>query len=274
MTLCADCPSTSSPPPMCPEAPDGSNCCLRIRYTCIDGTWTLDTGYTECVDNTECSAFSQTCTDTEFTYEMQNGCLCFALPDPICDPLDVGCDCTTTTTTTTTTSTTTTSTTSTTSTTTTTSSTTTTPPPACPDSINGSWDFDVTANVEISPFFDLRLPGGTNCCYRVDINYTGTVGDGPTACPGPQVAVATLAGGFDPTPPVAAFHAGSCAGALTALTQSFSPGGSFNVNQTVYLCGNSPLQWVAVSGCSVTGGGPRVQGTVSWTVTLEVDPCA
>lgn len=134
MSLCPDCPSTSTPAPCLPPTPPGgANCCLRLRYTCqIMGgvsTWVLDAVNTECVDNAGCSPYQETCSDSEFTLEQQNGCVCFALPDPLptpcCDPT---CGDTTTTTTSTTT----------TSTTTTTTTTTTTPPPCAHYEVGGA----------------------------------------------------------------------------------------------------------------------------------------
>lgn len=118
MVTCADCPPTSTTPPVFPPPPLGSDCCLKVRYTCENDTWVFDAVNSECVDNTECSPFDVSCSDDEFTYEKQDDCLCFTLPDPLpaptCDP-----HCGTTTTTTPP------------PTTTTTTSTTTTPPVAC-----------------------------------------------------------------------------------------------------------------------------------------------
>lgn len=124
MPICDDCPTTT-PPPVCPDPPDGSGCCLRIRYVCTDGVWVLD--FAECIDNALCSPFIQICQDATWYYEAQNSCICFDVPDPLCEPPD--CDCGTTTSTTTTTTTPPPTTTTTTSTTTTTTTTTTTPPP-------------------------------------------------------------------------------------------------------------------------------------------------
>ncbi len=257
MTLCADCPSTSTPPPSCPEPPDGSNCCLRIRYVCVDGTWTLDTDYSECVDNTECSAFSQTCTDTEFSYEMQNGCLCFDLPDPLCDPVEAGCDCTTTTTTTTTTSTTSTTTTS------TTSTTTTTPPALCPAGSTGSWDFDTECAIENSPVFEARPPGAAvGCCYKVVFSFDVTYEASGSCGIGPFATIADLAD------PAGMWQTLGCGGTPDA-TLYRGPGHSV-ITTTRYVCDGDTFQLTAIPfSPSVPLG--RFFGTVSWVITLE-DP--
>lgn len=175
MTNCPDCPPTSTSAPCVPPTPPGgSNCCLRTRYECevILGvpTWVLDAVNTECVDNAECSPYSETCSDGEYSLEQQNGCVCFALPvplpEPCCDP-----QCTTTTTTSTSTSSTSsTTTTSTTSTTTTTTTTTTTEPPCDPWTINasGSGDYDNT----------FTLPGMGACGGELNIT-ASTAGQSP-----------------------------------------------------------------------------------------------
>jgi hypothetical protein len=94
MTVCSDCPAPADPPiGEAPIRPFGANCCLKVRYTCVltlgYSTWVLDAVNTACVDNAGCAALLMTCTDTEYTLEQQNGCVCFALPAlpaPFCAP--------------------------------------------------------------------------------------------------------------------------------------------------------------------------------------------
>ncbi len=146
---CPECSTTST---TTTTVDPSSNCCLQVRYVCIDGVWVLDVVNTGCVDNSLCSSFSESCDGKEYVFMQQNACVCAdplpTLPTPTCPPT---CPTTTTTTTSTT------STTSTT-TTTTTSSTTTTAVPA--GTSQGDWFWNPIAGA-------WQETGGSNACAAV-----------------------------------------------------------------------------------------------------------
>lgn len=273
IVLCPDCPSTSTTPPTCPDPPDSANCCLQVRYTCDAGVWTLASA--ECVDNALCSTFIQTCSGTEFYYEMQNGCVCFDVPVAVCEPPDVDCDCPVGPTTTTPPPTTTT--------TTAPPTTTTTPPPTtttttlpggCPAGEPGSWDFSVNQSQfgVVSPAFEIipACPGNNNCCYLLSISIEGTISSAGSNGVRYHFTATGPAGG-----------ASDCVTGLVQFSMDISQNTPINqpISQTtnMYMCGStSPT---LISGFTITvsvpGGSDTMSanGTISWTVSYFGTPC-
>ncbi len=195
-------------------------------------TWELDAVNTECVDNASCSPYLETCSGDEYTLEQQNGCVCFALPDPLPEPCcDPTCGSTTTTTTSTTTSTSTTTTTSTTtstSTTTTTTTSTTTTAPAC----QSYTDSDSGQINPASPPVELTYTLPADSCAGA-VEYSISPSGQGSAC-GVIVCV-TIDGG-----------APSCSGCIT------TGGGS-----VVIPAGTTTVTVTLTGGCSNPTGNPE-----------------
>lgn len=186
--MACDCTTT----PSVTTTPAPGNGCLQVRYICqlIGGvsTWVLDVVNTECIDNSLCPEYAESCDGLEYVYQHQSACVLGdplpTLPTPSCA---ANCGPTTTTTTTSTTSTTSTTTSS-----TTTSSTTTT----APGGISvGDWFWNPIAGA-------WQETGGTNAC-GLTCTPSCTPNSTATTCgnPCPVVGGPGMGTGGYPAPP-------------------------------------------------------------------------
>ncbi len=136
----------------------------------------------------------------------------------------------------------------------------------------GSFPFDVTG-ASASHTFQFRVPEGLeNCCYKIVMNLECTVG---ASFPGIQMNIFAATVYEVGPPPVfdAEFRSGSCAGPESDIFVGLVSGLN---SQTItrYICGGDTIGITVLSGCHAEGcTESRINGTVSWVITLEADTC-